>query len=268
MNPQPVNLQSYLGQPSPLERSLRHLLKGTASPVIFDIGACEGEDSIRYSRLFPGARIFTFEPLPANQEIIRANLAKYGVSAELIPVALSDHRGSAIFHVSAGRPKDLFSGENWNYGNKSSSLLPPAAAEPMHGWIQFPERITVPCETLADVCAARGIDRIDFIHMDVQGAEGLVLEGAKAMLPRIRLIWLEVSNQELYQGQKLRSDLEAMLQRAGFALAYEESRGVEGDQFHINLRFGRNRLWLAGQRLRRLCSRALRRFLPKRVSPK
>jgi FkbM family methyltransferase len=256
------DLEFYLGRPIALEPYLKFLLKSNKAPVIFDIGACEGEDSIRYSRLFPRARVLAVEALPANQEILRANFAKYGVSAELIPVALSDKRGTSVFHVSAGRPKDLFSGESWNYGNKSSSLLPPAAAEPMYGWISFPEQITVQCETLVDVCAARNLDHIDFIHMDVQGAEGLVLEGARPMLPRIRLIWLEVSNQLLYQGQKLRSEIEAMLVSESFTMAYEESRGAEGDQLYVNRRFLRNRLWLAARRAQRFCSSMARRFRP------
>jgi FkbM family methyltransferase len=262
VNPRQVDLESYLGRPSPIEPYLRLLLKSAPRPVILDIGACEGEDSIRYSRLFPRARVLSIEPLPENQEIIRANFSKYGVAAELIPVALSDRRGSATFYVSDGQPPELFSGESWNYGNKSSSLLPPATAEPLYGWIRFPQSITVPCETLADVCAAREVNLVDFIHMDVQGAEGLVLEGARTMLPRVRVIWLEVSNQQLYKGQRLRSEIEQLLRRQRFALAYEESRGEEGDQLYINTRFLRNRLWLSGRRFRAICSRMARRLLP------
>ena len=84
------------------------------------------------------------------------------------------------------------------------------------------------------------------MHMDVQGAEGLVLEGASAVMPRIRVIWMEVSNQELYSGQKLRGEIESILRNHGFAVAYEELRGAEGDQLYVNLRFARNRLYLAG----------------------
>jgi FkbM family methyltransferase len=255
MNPEPVDLESYLGRPSSIEPYLRFLLGTVAAPVIFEIGACEGEDSIRYSRLFPTARIFAFEPLPANQAIIRANYARYGVKAELVPVALSDHPGTAVFHVSSGRPPELFSGENWNYGNKSSSLLPPATERPMHGWIHFPENISVTCETVDAFCAARGINRIDFIHLDVQGAEGLVLDGARAMLPRLRAIWLEVSNEELYRGQRLRGEIEEMMRRHGFVAAYGEDRGTEGDQLYVNRRFARNRAWILGRQLRRWLAR-------------
>jgi FkbM family methyltransferase len=267
MSLEPVDLGPYLAQPSAIEPYLRFLLRPVPAPTIFEIGACEGEDSIRYSRLFPAGRIFAFEPLPDNQAIIRANYARYGARAELVPVALSDRPGTAVFHVSAGRPSELFSGENWNYGNKSSSLLPPASAGPMHGWIRFPESITVNCETVDGFCAARGIARIDFIHLDVQGAEGLVLEGARAMLPRLRAIWLEVSNQELYRGQKLRGEIEATMRRHGFIAAYAEDRGTEGDQLYVNRRFARNLAWLAGRRLRRLRARLRSGFGPAGTPP-
>ena len=257
MSLHPVDLESCLARPSAPERFLPKLLGRRPTPVILDVGACAGDDTIRYFRLFPRARLFAFEPLPANQEIIRANFSKYGVTAELVPIALSNHSGPSVFHVSSGTPPELFSGEDWNYGNKSSSLLAPAA-EPMHGWIGFPDRITVTCETLDAFCKARGLGRLDFVHMDVQGAEGLVLEGAKATLSHIRVLWLEVSNQELYRGQKLRAEIEDLMRRARFKLVHEESRGVEGDQLYVNLRFPRNCAWFFLRRAESILSLLMR----------
>jgi FkbM family methyltransferase len=251
MKLEPADLEVYLATPNALQPVLRRLLAGQPAPVIFDIGGCEGEDSIRYARLFPQARVFTFEPLPENQELIRKNLARYPApNVELVPFALSDRRGEATFHVSSGRPPELFSGEAWNYGNKSSSLLSPAAAAPMHGWIEFKQTITVPCLTLDEFCAERGLTAIDFVHLDVQGAEHLVLAGAERLLPQIGALWLEVANQELYRGQKLRGEIESFLAQRQFAFAFAEDRGAEGDQFYVNLRKPGHRAWLAAYRRR------------------
>jgi FkbM family methyltransferase len=257
MEPHCGDLTTYLAEASPAERELRALF-GPAEPLtIFDIGSCEGEDSIRYARCFPRSRVFAFEPLPANQQLIRANFQRYGVTnAELVPLALSDRCGEAVFHVSSGRPGDLFAGREWNYGNKSSSLLQPAGEQPMHGWIEFKEAITVPTSTLDEFCRASGIERIDFIHMDVQGAERLVLAGAAAALRRVTALWLEVSDLALYRGQALRADIEQVMRGHGFALSLEERRAIEGDQFYVNLH--RARIWpylarrRAGQLARRL----------------
>lgn len=260
--PRPVALDTYLGQPSEQGRLLAQVFPAAAPLVILDIGGCEGEDSIRYARQFPHARIFTFEPLPQNQAIIRENFQRYGIArAELIPAALSDSDGSATFHVSTGKPRDLFCGESWNYGNKSSSLLPPAGETPMHGWIEFKESITVPTRRLDGFLASRGIAGPDFIHMDVQGAELLVLQGAGAALDRTAAVWMEVADRAFYQGQPLRAEITRFMQTRGFHLLHETWNMGEGDQFYINWR--QPRCWpiLANSLIRRL-ARTLRKTPP------
>ncbi|MBX3749524.1 MAG: FkbM family methyltransferase [Opitutaceae bacterium] len=253
MNPElrPADLEPYLATPSVPALLLPVLFAGNAALTILDVGACEGEDSIRYARLFPAARIFAFEPLPANQALIRENFRRHGVDrAELVGRALSDRRGEAILHVSSGQPPERFSGENWNYGNKSNSLLPPLAAQPMHGWIEFKQQVAVPTGTLDEFCAERGLTRIDFIHLDVQGAECLVLDGACRMLPRTLAIWLEVTDRALYRGQPLRPAIERRLRDHGFRLVRQVLGDVEGDQFYVNPRYPRTWPLLASQRLR------------------
>jgi FkbM family methyltransferase len=258
---QPADLSAYLMQPSEAEREFRRLFALHEPLVICDIGACEGEDSVRYARLFPRARVFAFEPLPANQALVRANFARHKVAnAELVPVALSDRSGEATFHVSSGRPPELFAGEDWNYGNKSSSLLPPAESGPMHGWIEFKEAIAVRTDTLDNFCAQRGLDHIDFIQMDVQGAEQLVLAGATAMLPRITALWLEVSARELYRGQALDSEITRFMRKHGFKLCHTAYRGdgIEGDHCYVNLRHPRTWMYAATRRLRGVAGRLKR----------
>ncbi len=243
----PSCIEKYLATPTEAERQFRRLFLADERLVICNIGACEGEDSVRFSRLFPRARIYAFELLPANQALVRANFNRYSaVNAELVPAALSDRAGEASCNVSSGRAPDLFAGENWNYGNKSSSLLPPVKSDPMHGWIEFNERITVTTTTLDQFCADRNITRIDFIQMDVQGAEKLVLAGAARMLARTTAVWLEVSAQELYRGQALDRDLTRLMRAEGFFLAHTAYLGTdhgEGDHLYLNLR--RLRVWPA-----------------------
>ncbi len=263
MNPlRSADLDSYLASPSEAEKQFRRLFRPGEPLVICDIGACEGEDSVRYARAFPLARVFSFEPLPANQALVRANFDRYAIAnAELVPLALSDRSGEATFHVSSGRPPELFAGEDWNYGNKSSSLLAPAQTGPMHGWIEFNEAISVRTDTLDNYCARRGLDHIDFIQMDVQGAEQLVLAGAVGMLPRITAIWLEVSTREFYRGQTLDRDLTRFMRRHGFSLAYETYRGRaegEGDHLYVNRHHARSWPYLAARGMQALFARGRR----------
>ncbi len=241
----PPDLDAYLSQLPEQEVALSSLFPRNAKLVILDIGACEGEDSIRYARRFPYARIFSFEPLPSNQQLIQLNFCKYKIqTAELVPLALSNSIGAATFHISSGTPEQPFIGDNWNYGNKSNSLLPPSQTGSMHGWIKFQEAITVPTTTLDHFCRERSIRRLDFIHMDVQGAEIMVLEGAGPKLRDITALWLEVADEALYSGQPLRGQVQEFMGRHGFSLAFEISRTSEGDQFYVNLRNPRVWPWL------------------------
>lgn len=265
-----ADISTYLSEPTGHEQILTGLFKRSESLTIFDVGACEGEDSIRYAKLFPEARIYSFEPLAENQRLARANFEKYQVqTAELVGAALSDRGGTAAFHVSAGEPPVPFRGKDWNYGNKSSSLLSPKTAEPMFGWLRFETVVEVPCETIDAFCAQRHIRRIDFVHLDVQGAESLVLAGARRMMTKITAIWLEVSDEELYAGQRLRPDIERWMRRRGFVRCLEMRRDAEGDQFWMNLRDPRAwRVWIAarlsaiGHKLRRVLGGSKSRASP------
>jgi len=253
----PSDIDHYLSHVSTPEAELLRLYHTDDSLIIFDVGSCEGEDSVRYALRFPKAQIHAFEPLPSNRVLIQKNLESYGVkNVTVSPCALAANAGEAVFHVSSGHPPVEFAGKEWNYGNKSSSLLPPADTRPMYGWVKFSEQIKVPTRTLDDYCAAHTIDRIDFLHMDVQGAELAVMQGARQILPHIGALWLEVSDQTLYQGQVLRPQVEAFMRSRGFALLLQEKREVEGDQFYINLRYPRFWMPLVRRRTRTWVSRA------------
>ena len=67
--------------------------------------------------------------------------------------------------------------------------------------ISFPHEIQVKTKTLDSWCAEQGIDSVDFIWMDVQGAERSVFHGGAATLAKTRFLYTEYSNYELYEGQ-------------------------------------------------------------------
>jgi FkbM family methyltransferase len=225
---------SYILSETPLKKDLLRLFKREDRLIIVDIGGCEGEESIRYSKLFPNAEIFIFEPLPSNQDLIKQNFTNYKIdNVKLLPVALSDNDGFADFHVSSGHPEDQQTELDWNFGNKSSSLLEPETST-IHKWLKFKDKIKVPTMTLSTFVGQNKIDKIDFVHMDVQGAELKVLLGAKDNLKKIKAIWLEVSDITIYKNQVLRKEIEGFMKENGFFLVKTEMEGVAGDQFYIN----------------------------------
>ena len=232
-----VNLSSYISDASPIDWELRTFFKKSNRLVILDIGACEGEDSIRYKRMFPRATVYSFEPLPYNLSKIKDNFILFGVddSIEVMPFALSDTEGIATFYVSSGAPPQKRNDENWNYGNKSSSLLEPATGlKENYAWLDFLEKIEVKTKRLDEFWREKDLKQVDLIHMDVQGAEIKVLEGAGTSLDFVKAIWTEVENVELYKSQPLKQDVEDFMNLHGFIKLADTVSNVSGDQFYIN----------------------------------
>jgi FkbM family methyltransferase len=239
---------AYVSEEPPLFADLRHLFDPARVRIVLDIGACEGEDSVRYARLFPAARVLAFEPLPSNQQLARAHFARLGADrCELVPLALSDASGTAELHVSSGAPEEKVHGAEWDYGNKSSSLLPPGlVGRTWLPWLKFEKKVTVTTRTLDDYARERAFDGIDFVHLDVQGAEWLVLQGASGTLPRVKCLWIEVADAEIYRGQKQRPEIDAFLRRRGFRALRQNRHDLESDLLYVNLRWPAGlRAWLA-----------------------
>jgi FkbM family methyltransferase len=57
---------------------------------------------------------------------------------------------------------------------------------------------------------------INFLNMDIQGAELLALKGAEKLIPQLDYIYCEVNNQQVYEGCAQIGDLDAFLQDRGF----------------------------------------------------
>jgi FkbM family methyltransferase len=215
------------------EKQLFELFSSDEKLVIFDIGACEGESSLRYSRLFPNALIYTFEPIPSNFKLITSNINNYqNTQIKAFELCLSDKKGTADFHVSSGAPSE-FSGKevDWEFGNKSSSLLPPDKTLETYEWLQFKEKVVVPTERLDNFMVQNNIKEIDFVHMDVQGAEIMVLNGAGEKLNNLNNIWLEVESVSLYKGQPVKKDIEKFFKERGYVKLLDTVDKVAGDQF-------------------------------------
>ncbi len=237
---------SYINAPLPIEKELKAILNTQESLVIFDIGSCEGEDSIKYAKFFPNSKIYSVEALPKNLELIHKNLSFFNINnVEIVPFALSDSNGTAKFYVSSGQPESAQTSADWDYGNKSSSLLPPSDTLSVLPWLKFENSIEVKTTTLRDICLERCITSVDFIHMDVQGAELKVLQGAGALIKRIKVIWLEVEAIPLYKHQPLKKDIEEFMLMNNFYRLKNTVDEVSGDQLYINLDyFSKNNILL------------------------
>jgi FkbM family methyltransferase len=231
-----LTFDQYLSVPGPQHDILAKLFSRDAGLTIFDVGACEGEDSIKYSRLFPNADVYAFEPLPSNLARLEHHLKKYGgTNVHVVPTAIGSEDGEATFYVSSGRPEHA-GDETWDYGNKSSSLLAPFKTKTIHTWLAFDAQITIPTTTLKQFIDSRNIRHVDFVHLDVQGAELMALKGAAERVRDITALWLEVEATALYENQPLRADIEDFMRRQDFECVLDTVDEIAGDQFYVNRR--------------------------------
>ena len=202
--------------------------------MIFDIGACSGAEGIYYARMFPNAKLHAFEPVPTNYSTVEKNLSQHPeLNAEAHCIALSDRNGTAVLNLSSAE------GEMERHGNKSSSLLEPGRTTEVFPWLQFNEHIEVQTRTLDDFCSEHSVVAIDLIHMDVQGAELMVLRGASRMMEHIKTIWMEVERVPLYRDQPLKDEVESFMVSNGFELVISTVGPTAGDQFWVNRTFAR-----------------------------
>jgi hypothetical protein len=88
-------------------------------------------------------------------------------------------------------------------------------------WVKFDTQIEVPIVTLDSWAEAPGVDEVDFIWADVQGAESDLVDGASRILRTARYFYTEYSNNECYEGQIILAALAAKLPDFRLVRRYE-----------------------------------------------
>jgi 2-O-methyltransferase len=199
-------IRTLLGIDPPVTRGALDIktlprLLGTTDPVILEVGCNDGTETLRFLETFgPDARIYAFEPEPRAIKRFQQNVTD--PRARLFECALSDVDGTTDFYASNGVPdsnklKD-YRPEGWDL---SGSIMKPKEHLDRHPWCKFEETITIRTKTLDSWCVDQQVDAIDFIWVDVQGAEERFIRGAQQSLRSTRYLYTEYSNRELYEGQ-------------------------------------------------------------------
>jgi FkbM family methyltransferase len=150
--------------------------------------------------MFESPKVYCFEPDPRAIARFKTKVGQ-GSEVTLAEIALSDHNGEVIFYQSGGQRSEEHAKvmpEGWD---KSGSIRRPKEHLTAHPWVTFDKKIIVPTSTLDAWCDRHGIEAVDFIWMDVQGAELDVFRGGKNILTRTRFIYTEYSDNKLYEGQ-------------------------------------------------------------------
>jgi FkbM family methyltransferase len=180
------------------------VINGLDLDVVVDIGANRGQFALCVRRLYPSAKIFSFEPLQKPAETYKT-VFENDPLARLFPKAIAAQTGSASMYVS-----------RWDV---SSSLLPFAQAQ--HDNFPFTEesrRETVATTTLSECLNPDLIEGTALLKLDVQGYELVALHGCEDLISKFKYVYVEASFIELYLGQALATDVIAYLLAKRFRL--------------------------------------------------
>jgi FkbM family methyltransferase len=188
----------------------RHLVdRGVfqSEPVtVVDVGS-RGGFNVEWSAFGSALRIVGFEP--EESECARLN-AGAPPNVTYLPVALAGHTGSATFYETQLSASSGLYRTNMQY---FSRLLNRENA------VVVGER-TIAVSTLDEALARAGVDRVDFVKLDAEGAELDILTGSPSLVGSSTLIGLlsEFRFQQEINGSPIFWQLDAQVRDFGFRL--------------------------------------------------
>jgi FkbM family methyltransferase len=191
-----------------LDRTVRRRM------TFVDVGANDGLYTLfAAGRVGRRGRVLAVEPSSRERRVLERNVSLNrlkNVSVE--PVALANQPGQATLQIAPS----LHGGHN-TLGGFAHKGVDAIATE------------QVKVETLDAIVARLGIDKVDVIKIDVEGAELKVLEGGRGILRRARPILLIEANDDALRKQGASAaDLLALLRALGYAIfVFSETTGLE-----------------------------------------
>jgi FkbM family methyltransferase len=133
--------------------------------IVVDIGANIGDFALQAAQLCSAGRVFAVEPVSEHVRMVEENVRLNGMgNVTCVRSAIGATDGTTEVRLR---------------GNISSTRQGEGTAE------------TVPVMTLERFLAEHGLERVDLLKMDCEGAEWDILPAAESVLPRVRQIAME-----------------------------------------------------------------------------
>lgn len=192
------------------------------TPEVLEAGAHTGKDTIAMANMWEQGHIHAFEPVPELFDKLARRVKKSSYNnITIYNLALGESDGVQNMYISSGA------------SDGSSSLLEPKDHLINFPQISFNKQQPVRVYTLDSWAYTRGITKIDFMWLDLQGMELPVLKSGKTVLNSTTVIYAEVSNAEGYKKQTRYTDLKNWLTGEGFTAKVEAVTNGEGNVLFI-----------------------------------
>jgi FkbM family methyltransferase len=141
--------------------------------ICLHVGASEGRHSFVMAKCAPDGRIYAFEPNSYSFAALGHLLRMHGLTRiETMQAAVSDQPGPVTLNVpikTTGRAGRSFGFIGAGVGRSEIVALGVKSE-------------TIPAITIDGFVSDQGLARVDFIRMDIEGAEALALKGAATTL--------------------------------------------------------------------------------------
>ena len=198
------------------------ILEGFNFDFIVDVGANRGQFALISRKVFPRAKIHSFEPLEEPAQIFK-KIFSDDPNVTLYPCAIGREKTTSTIHVT----KDDDSSSMLPITKTQSSMFPGAIEK---------ETRQVTVLPLSEALGSTFIPPASLLKIDVQGFELEVLKGCEDILSKFSHLYIECSFIELYEGQALVHQIIAWLEQRSFILIgvhnlYYQKNGlaVQGD---------------------------------------
>lgn len=149
--------------------------------VIIDIGANFGENSIYFSLHYPESKILALEPSPENIKIFEDNLKLQYFDTNniiLIKKAVSDEKG--LVNITSG-----LNSENSITYKETGGSLAFSKKQKNKGYVQ------VEAIKLEEIIFHYNLKEIDFVKIDIEGAEPLLTNSIEKLIPITKIFLIE-----------------------------------------------------------------------------
>ena len=169
--------------------AIEKLLADFEVKTVFDVGAHIGQSALAFRQQFPKANIYTFEP---SEETFNTLQQACSHDSKIHPyqLAISDVNGAKEFFITED--------QTCNSLLESSREL---KTQKLHEKLKPVGSSTVQCQTLETFCDQHSIEDIEFLKMDIQGAELQALAGGAELFTsgRVKVVFCEVQFSPMYK---------------------------------------------------------------------
>lgn len=170
---------------------------------VVHVGANNGAERFEYAKL--GLRVLWIEPIPDVARTLTDNLAKLPLQQAVEYLVAETDGAERTLHIASNR-------------GASSSMLELAEHKRMWPDVEYVDGLTMQTVTLPTLLQREGVElsAYDALVIDTQGAELLVLEGARPLLDHFAFIKTEAPDFEAYAGCPRVEDIDAFMTGHGF----------------------------------------------------